>query len=89
MGGDYNAPAFTKAAKVTFKEATSCVLLRDWCGQWQVMSCPHFWSLQSRRRWRVEVLVQHAGNPVPVAGQEKEAWQKQKAPVGRYLPTVP
>lgn len=42
MGGDYNAAAFTKAAKVTFKETTSCVLLRDWRGQWQVMSCPHF-----------------------------------------------
>lgn len=90
MGGDYNAAAFTKAAKVTLRETPRCASERlAWTVA--VMACPRFWRLQSRRRgrWRVEVPVQHAGSPVPVAGQEKESRRKQKAAVSWCLPTIP
>lgn len=74
MGGDYNAAAFTKAAKVTIKETiVSCVLLRDWCGQWQVVSSFHIWRPGSREGegggWKV--LMHHVANSLPLVGREK------------------
>lgn len=73
MGGDYNAATFTKAAKVTFKGTLfPRMLLRDWCGQWQLLSLLHFERPGSREGegGGREGIVHPVGDPVPLVEQE-------------------
>lgn len=67
MGGDYNAAAFTKAAKVAPKDHLLLHASERPVGIGSGLEA----QVKRRERWRVEGGVQHIRNPVPLVGQEQ------------------
>ena len=69
MGGDYNAAAFTKAAKVTFRETTVRAPRLGRLGRTVAglaLPSPLEAQVKRRERWRTEGSpATHIGDPVP------------------------